>query len=289
MNNITNELKKLEESLWISQTRFDTTYMDNILGKDFFEFGRSGRIYSRSETLSHPKQEIFAKIPLENFKVHHIDFNTKQVTYISEVGVEKLRANRSSIWVNNEGSWKLIFHQGTPVNSLPFLPMSPRCKFRLLSRSMEDHKLLEYLDTNPINMEFFPSGVKTINQISEMVERFAGNYEKYNTPIFLVFNENDDFIGRAGFSFVEELNEIEVGYVVDHSHWSKGYATEILKTLLSWATYHFNCEKIIAFTGNDHIGSIKVMEKSGMSFKSNAKLKGIECVLYSYQINAPFN
>ncbi|MFC4891652.1 DUF4440 domain-containing protein [Pseudofrancisella aestuarii] len=111
---IFKELKELEESLWIEATRFDHTYMNNILDPDFFEFGRSGKIYSRSEVLSHEYQEILAKIPLENFKVHNISDSVKQVTYISEVGKEKLRANRNSIWILKRNKWLLKFHQGTP-------------------------------------------------------------------------------------------------------------------------------------------------------------------------------
>jgi hypothetical protein len=37
--------RQLEESLWRPQTRFDREYTDNILAPDFFEFGRSGRVY----------------------------------------------------------------------------------------------------------------------------------------------------------------------------------------------------------------------------------------------------
>ncbi|MCF6777326.1 GNAT family N-acetyltransferase [Thiotrichales bacterium 19X7-9] len=285
MNQIVDQLRKLEESLWIAQKRFDYDYMDQILDENFFEYGRSGKIYSRSETISHQYQDISAKIPLENFQIHDINDHVKQVTYISEVGIEKLRANRSSIWINKNNQWKLIFHQGTPINNLAFLPKSPRCSFRLLSESHQDRQLLEYLDTNPINMEFFPNGAKSCDEIPKMIERFINNYKQYNTPIFMLFNQKNEFIGRAGFSYVSELNAIEVGYVIDHKHWKKGYATEALKTLLAWATYHFDCQEIFAFTGINHIGSIKVMEKSGMQYLSNRILKDIECVLYSYQIN----
>jgi hypothetical protein len=106
--------RRLEESLWIEETRFDYGYMNNILTIDFFEFGRSGKIYTRTETLSHPYQEILAKIPLEDLKLYDISGDIKQITYISEVGKEKLRANRSSIWVFRDNKWQLRFHQGTP-------------------------------------------------------------------------------------------------------------------------------------------------------------------------------
>ncbi|HAT2116469.1 TPA: hypothetical protein JBA33_05840 [Legionella pneumophila] len=115
MNKYYDELKKLEESLWLEETRFDNQYMDEVLDTSFFEYGRSGKSYTRDETMSHPYQTIGAKIPLEDFKVHDVSDDVKLVTYISEVGPEKLRANRSSLWVYEKSSWKLRFHQGTPI------------------------------------------------------------------------------------------------------------------------------------------------------------------------------
>jgi hypothetical protein len=37
-------LRRLEEELWREETRFDRRRMDAVIGEDFFEFGRSGRV-----------------------------------------------------------------------------------------------------------------------------------------------------------------------------------------------------------------------------------------------------
>lgn len=95
MDKVYEELKNLEESLWLEETRFDNQYMNKILDASFFEYGRSGKTYTRDETISHSYQTIGAKIPLENFKVHEVSENVRLVTYISEVGPEKLRAVES--------------------------------------------------------------------------------------------------------------------------------------------------------------------------------------------------
>jgi len=106
-----DELKSLEESLWREETRFNKSYMDKILAEDFFEFGRSGKIYSRSDCLEIEKQPIIAKVPLEQFRLHHVSKNTVLVTYVSEVTYDSVqRANRSSLWIKDSEGWKLIFH-----------------------------------------------------------------------------------------------------------------------------------------------------------------------------------
>ena len=38
-------LQCLEEELWREETRFDVSRMEEVIAEDFFEFGRSGRIY----------------------------------------------------------------------------------------------------------------------------------------------------------------------------------------------------------------------------------------------------
>lgn len=108
-------LKRLEESLWIADTRFDSEYMDKILSSDFFEFGRSGRIYTREEILTALPQKINATLPLINLAIHHIDKNVALVTYVSKVNDgEILISNRSSLWSRTANGWQLRFHQGTP-------------------------------------------------------------------------------------------------------------------------------------------------------------------------------
>ena len=110
------ELQSLEESLWRAETRFDRVHMERLLAPDFFEFGRSGRRYTRAETLSAVPCTIRAKIPLEDFSIRLIHPDVALVTYISEVQYALLeRANRASIWVRHSDRWQLQFHQGTPI------------------------------------------------------------------------------------------------------------------------------------------------------------------------------
>ena len=110
------QLKELEESLWKATTRFDNGYMNKILSKDFFEFGRSGKTYTRKQTLSASPEAIKIKFPLKNFKIRKLTNKIFLVTYISNVTYKDLEvANRSSIWIKSEFGWKLMFHQGTPV------------------------------------------------------------------------------------------------------------------------------------------------------------------------------
>ena len=52
------KLQQLEEGLWIAGTRFDMEWMERTLAPDFFEFGRSGRVYRRADSLGIESQPI---------------------------------------------------------------------------------------------------------------------------------------------------------------------------------------------------------------------------------------
>ncbi|MBD2356109.1 DUF4440 domain-containing protein [Tolypothrix sp. FACHB-123] len=109
-------LERLEEELWREETRFDMERMNELIAQDFFEFGRSGRIYPREHTLAVARQKIDAVFPLPEFQARLLDENTAQVTYNSAVTYDGVveYARRSSIWSRNHSAWVLRFHQGTP-------------------------------------------------------------------------------------------------------------------------------------------------------------------------------
>jgi hypothetical protein len=118
--NLTNDeierLRALEEELWREETRFDHRRMAEVIADDFFEFGRSGRVYGREDTLAIPRQPIAATLPLPDFQARMLGRDVAQVTYNSAVtyGGVVQRARRSSIWSRVGSEWTLRFHQGTP-------------------------------------------------------------------------------------------------------------------------------------------------------------------------------
>lgn len=112
-----SQLRVLEESLWRSETRFNPDFMERILAAEFFEFGRSGRVYQRQNTLDIPSQPMIdVKLPFADFNIQFVSAEIVLITYVSEVvydGVIEL-ANRSSLWRRSAQGWEILFHQGTP-------------------------------------------------------------------------------------------------------------------------------------------------------------------------------
>ncbi len=116
-------LERLETALWVPESRFDPAFMAQVLTADFFEFGRSGRAYTRQMTLDAPQGPIEIHLPLINFQARLLSEDVAQVTYISETTYdgELERGRRSSIWSRTADGWALRFHQGTAIpDDMPY-------------------------------------------------------------------------------------------------------------------------------------------------------------------------
>ena len=113
------ELERLEEELWRAETRFDERRMREIIAPDFLEFGRSGRVYRREDSLAFPRRTIRAVLPLPDFEARLLHPDIAQVTYNSAVTYDGAvqRARRSSIWSRTSNGWALRFHRGTPYSA----------------------------------------------------------------------------------------------------------------------------------------------------------------------------
>lgn len=110
------ELHRLEESMWQQSHRFDLAFQEARFASDFFEFGRSGRVYDRAQAIRTDSQPIAARLPLANLRFRVLDAQTVLLTYDSAAeydGVMKY-ARRSSIWYRSSSGWMMRFHQGTP-------------------------------------------------------------------------------------------------------------------------------------------------------------------------------
>lgn len=90
--------------------------MNELIAPDFFEFGRSGHVYLRQDTLAATRQPAKAAFPLPELNIRLISKDTAQVTYNSAVTYDDIveYARRSSIWSRTADGWTLRFHQDTP-------------------------------------------------------------------------------------------------------------------------------------------------------------------------------
>ena len=115
------DFEQLEESLWRPETRFDPHYYGPILHPDFFEFGHSGRVWTREQSITAEPGPIPIELPLPDLRVREVTDAVVLITYVSVVRYDDddaLRiSNRSSLWQRVGDRWLLRFHQGTPTTA----------------------------------------------------------------------------------------------------------------------------------------------------------------------------
>ena len=115
----------LEHSLHRPDVRSSRESVEALLARDFSEIGASGQLYDRSTTVDGLLGEVSAAqagLPIvQNFVVAKLAEDVVLVTYrsIREASddLPERSTLRSSIWVQEGGSWRMRFHQGTIIPS----------------------------------------------------------------------------------------------------------------------------------------------------------------------------
>jgi hypothetical protein len=103
----------LECSLLNPEVRQSKDLLDTYIADEFIEFGSSGTIYNKADTINSLPIEKQRTIDVLNFQINALAENVILATYVSlENGSSTLR---SSIWRNTNAHWEMVFHQGTKV------------------------------------------------------------------------------------------------------------------------------------------------------------------------------
>lgn len=116
------EILKSREPIFHHPEILGTTIKDieNQMSENFWEVGASGNIYSRQDVIKTLVERYDDKNyqdiwEASDFKITHIAHNAYLVTYyLIQDGVRHTR--RSTIWLNEAGRWRILYHQGTVIS-----------------------------------------------------------------------------------------------------------------------------------------------------------------------------
>ncbi|WP_090980823.1 DUF4440 domain-containing protein [Paenibacillus sp. CF384] len=113
-DSIKNDLLRLEEKLLTPEVRTSEIELSKLLADNFFEFGSSGKVWSKQSGLG-PNGIGTVRMSLSHFQIHPLNEEIVLTTY-QIFNEEKMQHSlRSSIWKYEKASWQMIFHQGTPI------------------------------------------------------------------------------------------------------------------------------------------------------------------------------
>ncbi|OEK14113.1 DUF4440 domain-containing protein [Staphylococcus saprophyticus] len=83
----------------------------NVLHPDFKEFGKSGKVFYKTDIKQAQLDEDDYRI--SNFEEYILSEDCILCTYTLFNTTNNTITNRSSIWKYYKNDWKLLFHQGT--------------------------------------------------------------------------------------------------------------------------------------------------------------------------------
>lgn len=89
---------------------------------------------------------------------------------------------------------------------------------------------------------------------------------------YMIFNENEQFIGTIGYKRESEF-ELTMGYrLLKHSYRSKGYMTEALKPFVKYIFETKNdINRLSLYIHSDNVGSKKVASKCGFTYEGTMR------------------
>jgi hypothetical protein len=118
---VQKRLIQREKELAAAEQRHAVAVIDEALSDDFHEISSDGRLYDKAYIMPLLPDVKIEDYSFEDFKVLPISNDSVLITYIANVkgtfkGEPFPPSNRlSTVWVRRHGSWRVMFHQATPV------------------------------------------------------------------------------------------------------------------------------------------------------------------------------
>ncbi|TFJ91308.1 GNAT family N-acetyltransferase [Lentibacillus salicampi] len=95
--------------------------------------------------------------------------------------------------------------------------------------------------------------------------------------------QTDHFVGLVSMDPHHEGDNIEISYQFLPNWWGRGYATEVIHTIIHYAFNELNLSKIVAETQTANEASCRLLERVGMEFERTVNRFGAEQAIYSIQ------
>jgi ribosomal-protein-alanine N-acetyltransferase len=157
-----------------------------------------------------------------------------------------------------------------------------RCYLRELSVVDAQH----FYDLNADAEVIKYTGDKAFGNVSE-AKSFLENYNQYELYGYgrwaVIKKSDNEFLGWCGLKYSPDLDEVDLGFRFFRKHWNQGYATETAKACIDYGFNHLQLTKIVGRAMEANIGSIKVLEKAGLTFVGKFDFDLHDGILYQIE------
>jgi RimJ/RimL family protein N-acetyltransferase len=125
-------------------------------------------------------------------------------------------------------------------------------------------------------------GIKSLDEASaELLARPIADYQKHGYGRWAcVLKESGLVIGFAGLKFLDDLQEVDIGYRFLSAYWGKGLATEAGRPIMRYGFDVLKLERIIGLVDPANVASVRVPEKLGLTYVAMIEYRGQPAAKY---------
>src|SRR5438067_4154644 len=125
-------------------------------------------------------------------------------------------------------------------------------------------------------------GVRSEEQTRDYLQRFLAHWDENGFGMWLLYNGEQQFVGRAALRRMEleGRTEVEVGCALLAPFWRQGLASEIVGALLPIVFERLRLPDLVGFALPENRASIRILEKLGFIYEKEIEHAGRRHVLY---------
>lgn len=159
-------------------------------------------------------------------------------------------------------------------------PITERLVLRALT--VDDTSDFFALNSNPEVMKY--TGEPLLKSLDEARDALA-NYPDFKTVGYgrwgCVLKAEQRVIGFCGLKYLDDLNEVDVGYRFLPEHWGQGLATEACHASVKFGFEVLKLNRVIGMTMPENVASQRVLEKVGLKYDREIVYSGHQALLFS--------
>ncbi len=143
-----------------------------------------------------------------------------------------------------------------------------------LIEMMQDERVQRYIRGHALNDEEVVIGLARFHHINNTK----------GLGFWLIYDDRQNCVGMCLLKPMpteQPTNFIETGYWIKPEYWGEGIAAEAAKRMVEYAFADLNLKRVTAVVDPENIGSIKSLEKAGLTRSGTIVAYGTELPFYS--------
>jgi ribosomal-protein-alanine N-acetyltransferase len=162
------------------------------------------------------------------------------------------------------------------------MPEIETSRLYLRQFSMADFNDLSTIRSDPEVMRFIGNGQPhSMDQVRDALGGILSVWKQHGFGRWAVVHKPDKkLMGWCGLAFLDNTDEIEIGYGIAKEYWGRGFTTEAAAASLRYGFEELKLNRIVAVAMPENIASRRVMEKIGMRYERTGHWYEAELVYY---------